>query len=303
MEKINIENSRISIDNNSGFCWGVVQTVEKVEECLKKYCDKQVYVLGEIIHNPHEIKRLSQKNLKTINYEQINQINPEKSVIVIRAHGEPPSSYSAINNLGIELIDATCPLVQKLQNKVLKYYKEGWQIVIFGKYNHAEVIGLRGVCNDECIVVMNFEEALQKVNFTKKTVLCSQTTMDSNSLIELEFSIKNKIFELGFDENNFIFLNTVCKFVINREKKLQEFAKSNDLILFVAGRNSSNGKVLFGICKSANSNSILVENFDEIDFQKLKEAKNIGITGATSTPKWLLVEIYDKLTEIFSICN
>jgi 4-hydroxy-3-methylbut-2-enyl diphosphate reductase len=305
---------KINIDESSGFCWGVVQTIEKVEEVLKNNSDKQVYVLGEIIHNPNEIKRLSRKNLITINHNQLDELDKNNSIVVIRAHGEPPETYQKINNLEIELVDATCPLVKKLQEKVLKYYNENWQIVIFGKHNHSEVIGLRGVCNDECIVIKNIDEALAKIDFTRKTMLCSQTTMDVNRLKEIKQQIENRFKQSenldksadNFDKNSdnseknidnfFTFQNTVCNFVINREQKLKDFAGQNDLILFVAGHNSSNGKVLFEICKAANPNTIFIENFSEIDIEKLKNVdglaiNNLGITGATSTPKWLLEEI------------
>jgi len=291
--------STINIDEHSGFCWGVVQTMDKVEDCLKKYNDKQVYVLGEIIHNPHEIARLAKKNLKTISYEQLYEISPKNSVVVIRAHGEPPITYNKINELGIELIDATCPLVKQLQEKVSKYYSENYQIIIFGKHNHSEVVGLRGFCNDECVVILKFDELFGKIDFSKKTVLCSQTTMDIKELNALHTKIKAE-----FQKNNFvahfIFANTICKFVINREERLRDFAKANDVILFVAGHHSSNGKVLFDICKFENKNSYFVENFDEIDFSKIENSKTVGITGATSTPKWFLEEIKNRIKKNYS---
>lgn len=286
----------INIDEASGFCWGVVQTIEKVENCLQIYKDKQVYVLGEIIHNPNEIERLAKKHLKTISTEQIDDISAENSVIVIRAHGEPPDTYKKIEKAGIELIDATCPLVKRLQEKILKYYNEKWQIIIFGKYNHAEVIGLRGCCNDECYVILNYDEALEKIDFNKKTVLCSQTTMDIENLLDIQMKLKNEFIKTG-NENNFVFENTICKFVINREEKLIQFAKNCELVLFVAGRHSSNGKVLFEICKSANQNTIFIENYTEIKTYDFSNIDTVGITGATSTPKWLLEEIKSKIQE------
>jgi len=291
-------NTIINIDDNAGFCWGVVQTVDKVENCLKKYLDKQVYVLGEIIHNPHEIARLAKKNLKTISYSQLHEIQQNNSVVVIRAHGEPPSTYSKINDLEIELVDATCPLVKRLQEKVSKYYSEKYQIIIFGKYEHSEVVGLRGFCNDESVVILNFEELLGKIDYSKKTVLCSQTTMDVEELQILNTKIKEEFRKNNFAEN-FIFENTVCKFVINREERLRDFAKANEVILFVAGHHSSNGKVLFDICKSENSNSIFIENFEELDLTKLEAVSKIGITGATSTPKWFLEEMKNKIERYF----
>jgi len=280
----------INIDDNSGFCWGVVQTIDKVEDCLKKYADKQVYVLGEIIHNPHEIARLAKKNLKTISYKQLSEISSDNSVVVVRAHGEPPTTYNKINELGIELVDATCPLVKRLQEKISKYYSKNYQIIIFGKYNHSEVVGLRGFCNDECIVILEFDELIDKLDFSQKTVLCSQTTMDVEALNTIHKKISEEFLKNNFADN-FIFENTICKFVINREEKLREFAKMNEAILFVAGHHSSNGKVLFDICKTENPNSYFIENFEEIDFRKIETACKIGITGATSTPKWFLEEM------------
>ena len=284
----------INIDDYSGFCWGVVQTIDKVEDCLKKYKDKQVYVLGEIIHNPHEIARLAKKKLNTISHQQLYEISSTNSVVVIRAHGEPPSTYDKIRGLEMELIDATCSLVQRLQEKISKYYSEDYQIIIFGKHNHAEVVGLRGFCNDECIVILEFEELANRIDFSRKTVLCSQTTMDVNALNTLHSKIKEE-FQKKDCADNFIFENTICKFVINREEKLREFAKSNEAILFVAGHHSSNGKVLFDICKFENPNSYFIENFEEIDFNKIRTVDRIGITGATSTPKWFLEEMKNKL--------
>lgn len=280
---------QINIDESSGFCWGVVQTIEKAENCLQEN-KKQIYVLGEIIHNPNEIERLAKKNLITINHNQLENLDKNNSIVVIRAHGEPPATYQKINKLELELVDATCPLVKQLQNKILQHYIDNWQIIIFGKYEHAEVIGLRGVCNDECIVILNADEALEKIDFSKKIMLCSQTTMDVNALINIKQAIEARAVK-----HKFIFHNTVCKFVISREESLKKFAKQNKLVIFVAGHYSSNGKVLFGICKSVNSNSILVENFGEIDLNILQNIDTIGITGATSTPKWLLEEIKNKI--------
>ncbi len=285
---------QIEIDETAGFCWGVVQTIEKVEKCLSENLDRQVYVLGEIIHNPHEIERLARERLKTITHNDLKCLSPENSIVVIRAHGEPPSTYRLVEELGLELIDATCPLVRKLQEKVLYYYQNDWQIVIYGKHNHAEVIGLRGVCNDECIVVKTPEEAINKIDFNRKTMLCSQTTMDVETLIEIKNVLENKL-----DANNipFAFNNTICRFVINREKNLRIFAQNHELIIFVAGNNSSNGKVLFNICKSANLNTIFIEDFSELNFDILKPVKSIGLTGATSTPKWFLEQIKQQLIE------
>lgn len=288
---------KIVIDENSGFCWGVVQTIEKVEEKLDKNVNESINVLGEIIHNPHEIERLASKKLSTIDYSDINKLDADKSIVIIRAHGEPPDTYKKLRKNNLKIVDATCPLVKRLQQQVFEYYNNNWQIVIYGKYNHAEVVGLRGVCDDNCIVLKTPDEVDELVDFYKKTVLFSQTTMDVSGLLKVKSQIDSKL------KSEFIFKNTICKFVINREKSLYEFAKNNDLILFVAGRNSSNGKVLFDICKKANKNSMFIESVEDLDIAQLLIYKNIGITGATSTPKWYLENVKNKLNEIISKYN
>ncbi|MDR0927467.1 MAG: 4-hydroxy-3-methylbut-2-enyl diphosphate reductase [Ignavibacteria bacterium] len=281
----------INIDNYAGFCWGVVQTIDKVEDTLLHNSDRNVYVLGEIIHNPKEIERLSGNGLQSIDYEQLATISPDDSIVVIRAHGEPPSTYNAIDDLHIPLIDATCPLVMRLQDKLRNYYQQHWQIVILGKYDHAEVLGLRGVCNDECIVIRTAEDMINNIDYSRNTILCSQTTMNQDTLLSIYEQVSD-IFEERKSNDSILKLeNTVCKFMINRERKLQQFAEHNDLVLFVASSHSSNGKVLYTICSDANPNTYFIENIDEVDISLLKNATNIGITGATSTPMWLLEEI------------
>ncbi len=294
---------QIDIDDSAGFCWGVVQTIDKVESTLKECKDKKVHVLGQIIHNPKESERLAFRGLKTITHDELTEINPSDSVVIVRAHGEPPSTFKKASDMGIELIDATCPLVRSLQNSVRKYYSDGWQIVIFGKYEHAEVIGIRGVCNDECIVIRDFETALERIDFTKKTVIFSQTTMAQPTFWQLADSIREhfeKVQGKIIDDEMFLTKNTICKFVSKRESKLIEFAKSHDLVIFVAGKNSSNGKILYQICKDANDNTIFIEDTDEIDFKKITDYKRVGITGATSTPQWFMEHIKVLLNEMFN---
>lgn len=291
----------VNIDPSSGFCWGVVRTVEIAEETLNNNNNKEVYILGQIIHNPKETHRLEEKGLKTITHEDLEKINPENSKVLIRAHGEPPSTYEHAKQKGIELIDATCPLVTALQNRVVKFYKEGYQIVIFGKKNHAEVIGLRGVCNDECIVVVNEEEVLQNVDFTRKTVLISQTTMDKPTFYKIKETIQSRVSELidaGEIKDHFVTKDTLCRAVYGREDKLIEFAKSNDVMIFVAGKNSSNGKSLFGVCKGANPNSYFIEDISEINPVWFLNASKIGITGATSTPNWYMEQVKNEIENI-----
>lgn len=284
---------KILVDDNAGFCWGVVQTIDKVEQILSEKSVQNCCVLGEIIHNPHEIKRLEKKKLVTIEHEDLAKVDPNTTTVIIRAHGEPPETYNILKKLNIPFVDATCPLVKKLQELVESYYKDGWQIVIYGKYEHAEVIGLRGVCRNECCVGKTLEELKSKIDFSKKTMLCSQTTMDTAGLLNIKKYIEEYL-EIDI-ASNFIFKNTICKFVTSREKKLREFAKNNEMIIFVAGRNSSNGKVLFRICKEANKNTIFIEDSTDIDLEEIKNFNNIGITGATSTPKWFLEKIKKEL--------
>lgn len=295
----------INIDSSAGFCWGVVQTIDKVETALGECRHKQVYVLGQIIHNPKESERLERKGLKTLKHEDLEKIDAQNSIVVIRAHGEPPKTYDTAKDYNIELIDATCPLVKALQMSVKKFYDEGWQIVIFGKRDHAEVIGLRGVCNDECLVVKNFDEAKNSIDLTRKTVLFSQTTMDKPTFCKLSNDIKQLFVEKYGEEFNkyFVSKNTICKFVSRREQKLIEFAQQHELVIFVAGRNSSNGKILYEIAKKANPNTIFIEDIEELDLTELSKYSTIGITGATSTPQWYMEELKQILENKFNNRN
>ncbi len=293
---------QINIDKNSGFCWGVVRTVQIAEEQLKIY--KTVYCLGDIIHNPIEIERLQKLGLVTISHNDLNNL-PEKSVVMIRAHGEPPEVYKKIEDKKLLLVDATCPVVTKVQERIKKFYENGYQIVIFGKREHPETIGLNGVTNYTSIVIKSLEEAEKLVNFEKNTVLFSQTTMDKQTFYQIADFLKEKIKNLIIDSaqnvaREFLAKDTICGQVSGRDKKLIEFAQNNDLILFVAGKKSSNGKVLFDIAKNVNSNTYFIEKFEDIDFEIFNDrVSTIGITGATSTPMWLMEEIKNKLEEKF----
>ncbi len=285
---------QITIDNSSGFCWGVVRTIDKVEETLEKYNDQLTYILGEIIHNPMEVKRLSDKGLQTIDHDDLDTL-PANSNVIIRAHGEPPSTYQRAKDNKINMIDATCPLVQTLQQSVRKFYEKDFQIVIFGKPQHPEVKGLLGVSNNDSIVVQSVEEALEKVDFTKKTVLLSQTTMDKPTFYAIKETLENKTKELvdggEIETGNMITKHTICRFVSGREEPLIEFAKENDVVVFVAGRNSSNGKSLYHVCKGANPKTYFIENHEEIEMDWFEGATKIGISGATSTPQWYMEEV------------
>lgn len=283
---------KVTVDNNSGFCWGVVRTVDIAEQELAG--SGKLYSLGEIIHNPVEIGRLEEKGLKTIRHDDLLTIKDAK--VLIRAHGEPPETFRKMKENGITVIDATCPVVTKVQERIRKFYDKDYQIVIFGKKDHAEVIGLVGHTNGTAIVIKSVQE-IDKLDFTKKTVLFSQTTMDKETFYAIRDAIKGRItaeFEVGtFEEMaiDFHAKDTICGQVSGRDKKLREFAKNNDVVIFVAGRMSSNGKVLFEIARSENPRTYFVENETELIDEWFNGYATVGISGATSTPQWLMERV------------
>jgi 4-hydroxy-3-methylbut-2-enyl diphosphate reductase len=290
---------KVTVDKNGGFCWGVVRAIDFAEKELAE--SNKLYSLGDIIHNPEEIRRLEAQGLQTISHEKLAEIKDAK--VLIRAHGEPPSTYEIAKKYNLELVDATCPVVTKLQERIKKFYDDSYQVVIFGKRDHAEVVGLRGVCNDEAVVVRSVEEALLKIDFKRKTVLFSQTTMDKPTFYAIKEALSRKIKDLvvGTMEEmarNFLAKDTICGQVSGRDKKLREFASQNDVVIFVAGKNSSNGKVLFQICREENRSSYFVEDESELQSSWFIDAENVGITGATSTPQWLMEKIKQAIEEI-----
>ncbi|MBI2793509.1 MAG: 4-hydroxy-3-methylbut-2-enyl diphosphate reductase [Ignavibacteria bacterium] len=294
----------INIDEHSGFCWGVVRTVQIAEDQLADARrNSNVYVLGNIIHNPREIERLEAKGLKTITLEDFPQLANIGAKVIIRAHGEPPSTYRAAWEHGIEIIDATCPVVTKLQERVRKFWDQGYQIVIFGKKEHAEVLGVRGVVGDECVVVKSVEEAVEHVDVSKKTVLFSQTTMDRPTFNAIKNVLKSRISELVVDTmeeiaTEFHAKDTICGQVSGREDELKLFAQQNDVVIFVAGRASSNGKVLYNVVSSANPSAHFIESASEIEPEWLEGANTVGITGATSTPQWYMQEVAEHIKSV-----
>lgn len=286
----------VSIDSFSGFCWGVVRTVKIAEQTLQGNDEGPVYVLGHIIHNPKEIARLEDRGLETISVDDFPRLQGTNAKVIIRAHGEPPETYRKAMEYGIEIIDATCPVVTKLQERVRKFYDQGYQVVIFGKRDHAEVIGVRGVCNDECIVVLSVADAASMVDLSKRTVLFSQTTMDRATFLAIKEFLQQRVHELIVDEMRDIAVefhakDTICGQVSGREDQLMEFARKNDVVVFVAGRASSNGKVLYNVAKSANPHTYFIEDINEIDAAWFENANNVGISGATSTPHWHMKEV------------
>ena len=289
---------KITIDQHAGFCWGVVRTIDIAEEELRE--DAKLYSLGSIIHNPLEVKRLADEGLETITHDDFGRLQGAK--VLIRAHGEPPATYELAKKHGVTLIDATCPVVTKVQERLRKFHDKGYQIVIFGKKDHAEVIGLVGHIRNEAVVIKSVEE-ISKVDLSKKTVLFSQTTMDKPTFYEIAQVLKEKIaeFEVGtFEEAaiDFHAKDTICGQVSGRDKKLRAFAGENDVMIFVAGRNSSNGKVLYDICKDANANTYFVEDEKEIRREWFDNKTSIGISGATSTPQWLMERIKDSINQM-----
>jgi 4-hydroxy-3-methylbut-2-enyl diphosphate reductase len=290
----------VRIDPTAGFCWGVVRTINIAEEELRN--GNPLVSLGDIIHNPKETARLDALGMTTIDHAQMEEL-ADGTRVLIRAHGEPASTYRLARKLGIQLIDATCPIVTKLQERIRKYYLEDWQVVIFGKKDHAEVIGLRGVCDDDCIVIKTLEEARGKVDLSRRTVLFSQTTMDKQTFQEIREFLRSRVAEFhegSMEEiaNDFHAKETICGQVSGRDKKLRAFSADNDVMVFVAGRKSSNGKVLFQVCLEANPRTHFIEYAEEIDPSWFEGATNVGISGATSTPHWLMNEVQSHIEQL-----
>ena len=282
--------AKIEIDEGSGFCFGVVTAINKAEEELAK--GGTLYCLGDIVHNSREVERLKKMGLITINHEQFNNLHDAK--VLLRAHGEPPETYSIALRNNIEIIDATCPVVLRLQKKIKQEYtQEGngdKQIVIYGKNGHAEVLGLVGQTTGKAIVIEKLEEA-KKLNFSRSIRLYSQTTKSLEEFQKIVEYIKEHI----SPDVTFEYYDTICRQVANRIPNIRKFAASHDLIFFVSGKKSSNGKILFYECKKVNPNSHLIDSAEEIDNSLLSGAESIGICGATSTPKWLMEEISEAI--------
>lgn len=289
---------KVTVDQHSGFCWGVVRTIDIAEEELRDRAE--LYSLGPVIHNPMEIARLGEKGLETVTHADFERLRGK--TVLIRAHGEPPSTYELARKHGVTLIDATCPVVTKVQERIRKFYDKGYQIVIFGKRDHAEVIGLVGHVNNEAVVIKSVEE-IGKVDVRRKTVLFSQTTMDKPTFYEIARLLREKIheFEVGtFEESaiDFHAKDTICGQVSGRDKKLREFAGQNDVMVFVAGRNSSNGKVLYDICRASNPRTFFVEDETELKREWFEGTETVGISGATSTPQWLMERVKQAVEQL-----
>jgi 4-hydroxy-3-methylbut-2-enyl diphosphate reductase len=289
----------VTIDKNSGYCFGVEFAIKMAEDEMED-ADK-LYCLGDIVHNDMEVKRLRNKGLVVIDREQLQDLSDCK--VLIRAHGEPPETYKLAIENNIELIDASCPVVLKLQHRVKtafdKMEKAKGQIVIYGKKGHAEVIGLTGQTLEKAIVVME-EKDLDKIDYSRPVTLFSQTTKSTKGFYELKVKIEERIKAAKgeFDEFDFNANDSICRQVSNREPQLQRFSQENDVIVFVSGKKSSNGKALYQVCKSENQRSFFVENEDEIDPNWFNANDKVGICGATSTPMWLMEQVMHYINSL-----
>lgn len=286
---------QIEIDHGSGFCFGVTTAIKKAEEELAK--GGTLYCLGDIVHNGMEVERLHEQGLITINHEQLKELHDVK--VLLRAHGEPPETYEIARQNNIEIIDATCPVVLQLQKRIKKQYEcneednnpeENRQIVIFGKNGHAEVLGLVGQTRSKAIVIEKFDD-VKRLDFNRNIYLYSQTTKSLDEFHHIIEYIQEHIAK----EAEFKSFDTICRQVANRMPNISTFASRHDVVLFVSGRKSSNGKVLFHECKRVNANSFQIESAKEINMSWFDGVSTVGICGATSTPKWLMEECRDYI--------
>ena len=279
---------KVTIDENSGFCFGVTTAIETAERELQT---GQLFCLGDIVHNGQEVERLDKLGLETIDYDDLRTLHNVR--VLLRAHGEPPSTYHIAKRNNIEIIDASCPVVLHLQKRIrntyLQHHGTDAQIVIFGKKGHAEVIGLEGQTNNTAIVIESLHD-IDKLDFSRPIYLFSQTTKSVEGFQQIVEAIKRR----RGDEVVFEYHDTICRNVANRVKKLQDFARSNDVVIFVGGQKSSNAKVLYNNCLEVNSCTLFVSSVADITPEILDQchnAEHVGICGATSTPKWLMEQI------------
>ncbi|MBB6276309.1 4-hydroxy-3-methylbut-2-enyl diphosphate reductase [Porphyromonas circumdentaria] len=287
----------IEIDARSGFCYGVVNAIKKAEEEMQREERDFLYCLGDIVHNTREVDRLEHLGLKTINYDQFEELKGKK--VLFRAHGEPPSTYLAAQKRGLTIVDATCPVVLRLQQRIRKCYEESRaeqaQIVIFGKRGHAEVNGLVGQTNGEAIVIQSVDE-IEQLDFSRPIYLHSQTTMPLDVFEQIVEGIKGRMAQ----DVPFYYVDTICRQVAMRIPHIKEFAQQHDRIFFIAGKKSSNGKVLFEECRAVNANTFFLsdkEDLREEMLPPLTATEFIGICGATSTPMWQMEELASVIAE------
>ena len=285
----------VEIDQNSGFCFGVVRAISRAESALEAL-GGEVYSLGDIVHNRMEVQRLESLGVRTVYHEDMERLSGR--ALFIRAHGEPPTTFRRAEELGIRVIDATCPVVAQLQHKVVAAYEKmknvGGQVVILGKRGHAEVVGLTGQVDDQVIVIER-EEDLRLINFSAPVFFLSQTTQS----IGLFWHLAERMKELIEDESMLTVNDTICRRVSNREKALREFAERFDVVIFVCGKKSSNGKVLFDVCRGANPRSYNIEEESELQAEWFEGCQSVGICGATSTPAWLMSRVAEAIERKF----
>lgn len=272
-------NLQVNIDKSSGFCFGVVYAIEMAEDILDN--EGYLYCLGDIVHNDEEVERLTNRGLKIIDHEVLKNLRDEK--VLIRAHGEAPSTYQLALENNLTLIDASCPVVLKLQNRIKNSHDDDEQVLIFGKHGHAEVIGLQGQTDGKAIVFQDLAE-LDNVELPAKFTLYSQTTKSTDKFYQIKDELLSRGYEVKAND-------TICRQVSNRYEELEDFVSHYDKIVFVSGKKSSNGKVLYDVCKKHNDNSYFISNVEELDQTWFNEDDKVGICGATSTPMWLMEKI------------
>lgn len=288
---------KVEIDSNSGFCFGVVRAISLAEEALQKD-GSQIYSLGDIVHNRKEVQRLEQMGLRRATHEDMEQMAGCR--LFVRAHGEPPTTFQRAKELGIDVVDATCPVVAALQQRVIKARDEmkpyGGQVAILGKRGHAEVVGLTGQI-EESIAVIEGVEDLEALDYQRPIYLLSQTTQSVALFNNIAAMIRRRL----PDEDMLVAEDTICRRVANREKLLKEFAARHDVIIFVCGKKSSNGKVLYEVCRAVNEHSYNIEEAAELRREWFEECQSVGICGATSTPLWLMEDVARRIEEEFSV--
>ncbi|MFF5384237.1 4-hydroxy-3-methylbut-2-enyl diphosphate reductase [Pedobacter suwonensis] len=278
-------NLQVNIDKSSGFCFGVVYAIEMAEDILDN--EGYLYCLGDIVHNDEEVERLTNRGLKIIDHEVLKNLKNEK--VLIRAHGEAPSTYQLALENNLTLIDASCPVVLKLQNRIKNSHDDNEQVLIFGKHGHAEVIGLQGQTDGKAIVFQDLAE-LDQVELPAKFTLYSQTTKSTDKF----YHIKDELLSRGYEVKA---NDTICRQVSNRYEELEDFVSHYDKIVFVSGKKSSNGKVLYDVCKKHNANSYFISNVEELEPGWFAENDRVGICGATSTPMWLMENVKAALEQ------
>ncbi|SEP35590.1 4-hydroxy-3-methylbut-2-enyl diphosphate reductase [Mucilaginibacter sp. OK283] len=279
-------NLKVTIDQDSGFCFGVVYAIDMAEEILAE--DGYLYCLGDIVHNDGEVERLKAQGLRIIEHAELKKLRNEK--VLIRAHGEAPDTYRIALENNITLIDASCPVVLKLQNRIKTSYDSNEKILIFGKHGHAEVVGLQGQTNNEALVFQDIAE-LDNMELPQNITLYSQTTKS----MEKFYHVKDELIARGY---NLKANDTICRQVSNRDKDLPKFAARFDKIVFVSGKKSSNGKVLFEVCRKHNPNTYFISSADELEPSMFSPNDTVGIAGATSTPMWLMQQVKEAIESI-----